>query len=414
MFIFCSFVFLFVEGWASLSEDTIYLTWQRDPATTMTIQWISHTEEKQSNIVYSPLKEEGKWNSVGGETLPFPQAPQYLIHRVEIRNLRPDTEYLFKVLSYPKEYRFLTAPTRLDKEVRFVVGGDMYHDSLNLLVKTNQEAALTAPLFALLGGDIAYSVRSRLFGFQQINRWIDWVKAWHTYMVTPEGNSIPVISAIGNHDLNGGFDQTPTQAAIFSTLFPMPGKQVYNVLDFDSYLSIFILDSGHANPIGGQQTKWLESALQSRQAVGHKIVAYHVPAYPSVRDHKDKYSAAIRTSWVPLFEQGGIQTAFEHHDHAYKRTYPLLNGKINPKGVVYLGDGAWGVEKPRKFNWKHPQFASLASSRHFIAVTLTSKEQSIRSINDQGQLIDEYRQPVDRRYAASQETLQESLPVPKN
>lgn len=391
--IFKNFFFLILfhwSCWANLAQDTIYLTWQQNPMITMTIQWVSLASEKQSTVAYSLGKERKEWLQTTGDSFPFPQASQYLIHRVELKNLQPDTEYVFKVTPYPEEYLFLTAPSKIDKELRFVVGGDMYHDSLSSLIKMHQSAAKTNPLFAALGGDIAYSVKSRLFGFHQIDRWIDWLKAWHKYMVTPQGRLIPVISAIGNHDLNGGYDQTPAQAAIFSALFPMPGKKIYNVLDFDSYLSIVILDSGHANPVAGMQANWLQNTLKERQQTTHRFAIYHVPAYPSVRDHQNQYSKAIRNAWVPLFEQGKIQAAFEHHDHAYKRTYPLLKGVVNPEGVVYLGDGGWGVEKPRILKWRYPYLAKFASSSHFILVTLTSNRQNFKAINNEGKILDEY------------------------
>jgi hypothetical protein len=269
----------------------------------------------------------------------------------------------------------------------------MYHDGIALLAKTCQKAAQTNPLFALVGGDIAYAVKSRYFSIQMTERWIDWIKAWHRYMITPQGHLVPVVAAIGNHDLIGQYDQTPAQAAIFSTLFPMPGKRIYNVLDFDSYLSIFILDSCHANSISSQ-SNWLRTALGDRQHVTHRCAIYHVPAYPSARDFKNKYSTAIRNFWVPLFEQGRIQTAFEHHDHTYKRTYPLLKGRIHPQGILYIGDGGWGVDKPRKSKGDRSYLAKTAAVRHFIAVTLTPTHQQFKCITDQGQVVDEYTQSV--------------------
>lgn len=38
-----------------------------------------------------------------------------------------------------------------------------------------------------------------------------------------------------------------------------------------------------------------------------------------------------------------IYSAFENHDHVYKRTYPLKNNQVVADGTIYLGDGAWGV-----------------------------------------------------------------------
>lgn len=78
--------------------------------------------------------------------------------------------------------------------------------------------------------------------------------------------------------------------------------------------------------------------------IPHVFPVYHVPAFPSVRSFSNQTSAAIRRNWVPLFERFGIKVAFEHHDHAYKRTVPIREEAIDPeRGIVYFGDGAWGA-----------------------------------------------------------------------
>jgi hypothetical protein len=86
-------------------------------------------------------------------------------------------------------------------------------------------------------------------------------------------------------------------------------------------------------------------------------------------------SPLIRQHWVPLFERFGLNVAFEHHEHAYKRTHLLLQGSPHPAGILYLGDGSWGVEKPRKPKSpsERPYLAKSASTRHFILVELTNK-----------------------------------------
>lgn len=49
---------------------------------------------------------------------------------------------------------------------------------------------------------------------------------------------------------------------------------------------------------------------------------------------------------------------FENHEHVFKKTYPLKNGKKNTSsGVYYIGNGGWGtgkrncdfVDKPEEF-----------------------------------------------------------------
>ncbi len=51
---------------------------------------------------------------------------------------------------------------------------------------------------------------------------------------------------------------------------------------------------------------------------------------------------AQRALWSPLFDRYRVPCVCEHHDHTFKRSKPLLDGMVNPRGVIYLGDGSWG------------------------------------------------------------------------
>jgi len=393
IFLFCLFLFSFfltIKSWSDLSSDTIYLTWKGDPTTTMTVQWISSLDQRASVVFYRE-KNQNRWFRMIGETSPLPFSSKYFIHSVELTALQPATEYIFKIITDAQEYLFQTMPADLHSSIQFVEGGDMYHDEIAFVARTCQEAAKHSPDFALLGGDIAYAVSSARDKHQDIERWITWIKNWHSTMVTPQGRLIPVLSAIGNHDLIGHYDQTLAQAALFKALFPSSNEKTYRTVDFGNYLSLFILDSGHAQPIGGEQTRWLHFNLKQRLNISHRFAVYHVPAYPAVRPFHNKQSVAIRRFWVPFFERGNIQLAFEHHDHAYKRTHPLLHNRIHSQGVIYLGDGGWGVEKmrqPRKHLPNKMYIAQSASERHFIQVILTPFSQIFKVMTDQGELID--------------------------
>src|SRR5262249_15509426 len=149
-----------------------------------------------------------------------------------------------------------------------------------------------------------------------------------------------------------------------------PGKPGYNVLDFGNYMSIFLLDSGHTNPVGGKQAEWLAKMMQVRKDTPHKFALYHVPAYPSVHKIDKEIGAEIRKFWVPSFDTYHLTAAFENHEHAYKRTHPLLAGMIVADGVVYVGDGGWGVKNPRAPRRVHEKsyLANALSARHFLVV----------------------------------------------
>jgi hypothetical protein len=375
----------------------VYLSWQRDPTTTMIVQWVSSLEQKDDEIFYKQ-NGENSWQTIFGSHAPFPEGEPFLLHRAELTGLTPNSVYFFRPGGQGKEYKFRTMPTQLSSPLRFVVGGDMYHDDVKSLVETNRQAAAQDPYFALVGGDIAYARSESQKGASEIRRrWLIWLIVWKQHMVTKEGFLIPMLTTIGNHDTDGKNGQTPKQASFFYFLFPFPGEQGCNVLDFGNYLSIFALDTGHTHPIPGAQTFWLHQTLQSRWQMPHKLAFYHVPAFPSVRDFKEKTSELIRQNWVPIFERFGLSTAFEHHDHAYKRTHPLYQGKTDyNKGVLYMGDGAWGVKNPRtpKKPAKNSYLAVTAAARHFIMVTLSEHYRYYHAIDYRGKTLDAYIQEI--------------------
>jgi hypothetical protein len=65
-------------------------------------------------------------------------------------------------------------------------------------------------------------------------------------------------------------------------------------------------------------------------------------------------------------------------------------------GVVYIGDGAWGV-KPRipKKAVKHPVFAITKSAQQFVKVEISKSGRQFWSITPAGEIIDHYVQFVD-------------------
>lgn len=382
---------------------SVYLTWQRSPESTMTINWITPLDVEE-DLTYRQ-NGVGSWTEAKASHQQLPNSTPYLLHRVELTGLKPAAAYEFLIGNKGVPYKFRTMPESLESSIRFVVGGDMYHDEMEMLHATNRQAALTAPLFVLVGGDIAYASSNildflprwghpwmdRLIG-QKFDRWLEWLIAWKEDMVTPEGYLIPMLPAIGNHDVEGRYGQTPAQAPFFYSLFPMPGLPGYNVLDFGKYMSVFLLDSGHTNPIDGKQASWLASQLWQRRHVPHKFSLYHVPAYPSVHKMTEPIGAQIRKYWVPAFDAYHLTAAFENHEHAYKRTHPLLNDKRDAHGVVYIGDGGWGVKKPRKPRRVDEKLflAKTESVGHFLVVDVEKEKQTVRAIDADGKEIDSF------------------------
>lgn len=393
LILFCIFVISTCDAKNTYSPTAVYLTWQRKPDTTMTVQWITTLNENQDEIQYRRSGAD-KWNLDSAPAIKLPQNVAYELHRIELTHLKPNALYEFRIGQNGKIFKFHTLPSHLNQSIRFVVGGDMYHGLkfLSHMEKICQESASYDPFFALVGGDIAYSASSNKNKEEDFQRWLDWVKAWNKCMVRNDGALIPVVPAIGNHETNGRFEQSPEQAKFFYAFFPMPGPKGYNVLDFGDYMSLFILDSSHTHPVAGDQTNWLYSVLEKRRDCPRKFALYHVPAWPSVDTKTDHVSKAIRDNWVPCFEKFNLTTAFENHCHTYKRSHPILGNAIDETGVLYIGDGAWGVSNTRtpktpKEMW---YIARSASIRHFVLVTMEKNRTVYQGIDQWGRVFDEH------------------------
>jgi acid phosphatase type 7 len=410
------------------NPDTLFLTWHTDPTTTCVVQWIGSeweyltrelqyaevtaeyekakdrdnklkaavasvkTAEEVIPVQTEPKKEEPKKDDTKKEEPKKPDPSKLLnwqkapvvvkpfietdlkVFRVEMSKLKPGTDYLFKVGSGGTEYRFRTMPAKATDTFQFISGGDCGVNDHALA--NNKLAAKQDPHFVLIMGDLGYD------NGRSARTAINFIRNYASTMKDSKGRLIPLVAGIGNHEVNGGYGKQRKDSPFFLSLFDGLYKDTtYATLDFGDYLSLVLLDSGHIAPIGGEQTDWLGEQLAARQDRAHLFVANHVPAYPSFRDPdkpkkvepeagkvaKTEYGTGEeqRLHWVPLFEKYAVDIVLEHHDHTFKRTHPLLNGLKNDNGVLYLGDGSWGMLRVPKTPEKRPFLAAVGGAYHF-------------------------------------------------
>lgn len=179
-------------------------------------------------------------------------------------------------------------------------------------------------------------------------------------------------------------------------IFDKPERRAYFTLDIGNYLSFILLDSNHTNRVEGAQAQWLEEQLASRQDIPHVFPAYHVPAWPSFRPAESYHSTRVRTEWVPLFERYGITLAFENHDHTFKRTKPIRNNEVNEDGIIYIGDGSWGVGTRRADDAHNRWYIEkVTDDHHYWNITLMPGVRVVEAFNERNILIDRFDQVVD-------------------
>lgn len=363
----------------------LFLTWQRDPTTTMTVQWLATMADAVARPVWYAADGMDIWRQVPSVGKPFPRT-ELTLFRCELTGLTPGTEYRFRVGLDSAERRFRTMPAKATNTLQFVSGGDSGIGTA--AIATNKLAAKQEPHFAVIGGDLAYE--NGLFA----PIFVQFLRNYSVNMIDAKNRMIPLLACIGNHEVVGGYGKTRNEAPFFYALFDgFFAETGYNVLDIGDYLSLVLLDTNHTSPIGGEQTRWLEKTLREREECPNVLVFNHVPAYPSVRSfgeptHEKSPGPANRKHWVPLFERYNVDVVFEHHDHAFKRTHPLLDGHVDPNGIIYLGDGSWGMLRHPDPPDKRSYLAATDESYHLTVHRIEGNQRFHVALSDAGKVVD--------------------------
>ncbi len=381
----CSVLLLMATASAVEPPFHTYLTWQGDTSTTITVNF--HTKEalENSTVYYDTKSRDGKdrpydLKATGSSHQLDGLRDERYIHVVELTGLEPGETYYFvaggKRQEVTEELSFRTIPND-GSPIRFVTGGDMGIDKLAraLLARAGEKD----PMFGLIGGDLAY-VNGDL---KEFAKWDRWLRNWSSNMIAPDGRLIPMVVGIGNHEVDGAFGQPLEKARFYISYFAQENRSYFS-RKFGKDVVLYALDTGHIASHQSQVT-WLDEAMTADEAIARKFAIYHVPLYPSVREHKGEPG---RTHWVPIFDKHGLTTAFENHDHAHKRTHVLKDNKIDPTGTLYLGDGSFGRE-PRELNKAELWYMDVANSKaHFWLVEASAESVSYRAIDQHDNVFD--------------------------
>lgn len=383
---------------ASAQEDFVglYLTWEDDPATTMTVNWVNLYRHTPNVTIYRKLGSDQWKTAEGSHHELYPSTLQ--VRRVRLQDLEPDTEYEFYPGDSPptgwnRPARFRTMPVELERPLRFVTGGDMLHTRA-MANAMNAQAAALDPDFAVIGGDLAYA------DGVDAAKWVDWLHSWMRFSPAEGNRHLPLVVAIGNHEVIGQYHgRAPEDAPYFYGLFALPEGKSYYALDFRDYLSFIVLDTDHTQPIIGDQSEWLQRAMEKRKEQQFIFPVYHYPAYgsalskspPGKLPYDTPRAESIREHWIPTFERYGVSIVFENDHHTYKRTYPILrNKRDDDRGIIYLGDGCWGVhtrDVPEPgVAW---YLAHAESRKHLYHVTLHPEGRiDVEAVDAEGEIFD--------------------------
>lgn len=371
---------------ATEAPNAVVLTWSGDPTTTQTVQWraaesvadgwvqlrpadapVDATSEIEAAhfLVEDPLISNDPVNSRFEATL---------------ENLKPDTKYTYRVGSKEKDLwsewnDFETAPAATEP-FTFVymgdaqVGYDAWGIMLNAAADRHPDAA-----FYLMAGDLINNGERR--------------EQYDALLLAAEGvfDERPLVPALGNHDV-----PDEGEPFFYPLMFDLPDNGPDTMPDEHAYSfqysnAFFVVLNSDITPTA--QTAWLEEQLKSSDATW-KFAMYHHPAYSSraVRDNKE-----VREEWGALFDKYHLDIAFQGHDHAYLRTYPMRGGKNvehAAEGTYYIVSNAGSKhyeQDPRPYTERG--FTDIATYQ-VIEINTNPDRLTYRAFDAAGNVMDEF------------------------
>ncbi|WFB36236.1 metallophosphoesterase family protein [Kiritimatiellota bacterium B12222] len=372
----------------------IVFTYMGDPSTSLTVNWQSAPGQSSPVVQYDTVSRAGNTEAyrhqATGNISQIPGLDDRSIYQVSLKNLAPATTYYLVVgnaeTGLSSEIKVKTIADD-ERAIRFVTGGDMgvSNDTRVLL----RHAASYDPDFAAVGGDIAYA-NGRI---SSVKKWDTWLSYYTEEMVTSDGYAIPVVFAIGNHEVRGSYNKPKTDAPFYFGLFAQDDEKSYFARQFGKNFVLFVLDSGHIAS-HESQVDWIKNAFSEYQDVPYKAAIYHVPLFPSHRDFMSHYADMGRQYWAPLFDEYGLTVGLENHDHTFKRSHFIKDGMVMDDGVgtLYLGDGCWGREAREVSYETRPYLVHSGSIQHFWVVDCTTEKMVYRAVDMDNQIFDIYPQ----------------------
>ncbi|HEY5587219.1 MAG TPA: metallophosphoesterase family protein [Ruminiclostridium sp.] len=398
IFVLCILVSIFMgEHATAITQNplpkSIINNFGKDPRISRNFTWYTDTSIKKSILEYS-VKDKfygfDKTNIVRVTAQSHEvktNSDKREIHKVELINLIPGTEYIYRVRNdkggFSSQGVFKTAEQNLQKFTFVNITDTQGTTSKDYtLWKNTLDKALGKfpdARFLLHTGDMEDSG-------QNIYQWDLFANA-----VKDELMNIPIAPVVGNHETINN-NKTNPNAKNFTDRFDIykeqntgaPAGTVYSFDYGNAHIAVMNTQSGSTNL--KKQADWLLSDMSKTHKLW-KIVALHRGPYGATYDTTD-----IRKAWVSVFDQLGIDLVLQGHDHNYVRSYPMKNNvKVKAgEGTVYVGGNTGGVKfYPRKLRpWQALDLQPY--TQMYVAVTVDNHKMTIGAYDVKNKLQDSF------------------------
>lgn len=389
----------------------LYATLPEDSATSAILNVHTAADVKKITIGYGVHSHKKITTNITAQSfyVDLEERGARYVHSAVLTGLEPNTTYYFEIYYNKKMQRngtYLTLPShKMERHLLIAAGGD----AGTKLHSHKMTAALGehhSPDAILVGGDLAYDN-----GIPACYYSLDLFLGMFEKLNEKFGRVIPLFFSVGNHDLGfNAFQDAKIDISknLYYTYFPQQTKSsdrtkvpeihkrtsyYYHTLGNTVHLS---LDSGYMVKYDGIQEHFIKNI--SETYIDHvKMANYHVPMHPACFPNSNEDRRVMTEPakyWAPLFEKYKFASVFENHVHLYKKTFPIANGKVQPegKGVVYFGDGNWGVNPSHCLkggNWNITGFMEVYSNEnHIWMIQISKRFINHYAINRHGKVFD--------------------------
>ena len=309
------------------TPDQIVINYSATADSGVAVSWRTNSSVASG---YVELKEQGAENaSIVTATSESIDSIKYVLVKndpvikrfsAELIALQPDTSYCYRACAttdHCSSWRqFTTAPADPRESFEFAylgdsqLGGLAWSNKFHRLIKKNPHIR-----FALIAGDLVDNGNNRAQ--------IDQLLSQENFA------SIGFLPVLGNHDVAGKGGELYTE--IYA--LPTNGSTVPEHDYWIKYGSTLIMVLDSTNPADYvQQAAWVEKVVSENPA-RWKIISFHYPIWSSL---PSRNNVELRKALMPVLEKTGVHLVLNGHDHAYLRTYPLIDGKVAAQGPVYM------------------------------------------------------------------------------
>jgi acid phosphatase type 7 len=251
-------------------------------------------------------------------------------------------------------------------------------------------AAEQDSLFAALGGDLSYDN-----GIPSCyRRWDEWFDMLAKSFTSPDGRLTPYVTVPGNHEVGSFRVYDPAVFSFYRQYFVREDPKGRSPIDLPSFSShrignllMLALDSD-VYISSADQVKWIQDTVETAAPYRWLTAIYHHPMWRS--DFNNGLADGLKRVWGPLFARFGVDLAFENHDHAYKRTKPLVQGQISQSGTIFVGDGNWGTNDFGIFPGPRDWIDFISGTPFIVRVDVSDSQLAGKAISDQRLVLDSF------------------------